>query len=280
VHFHDLLLTTGGTTFNGISVSKPTSATFDGYGPLSDFLNVTLSGTPGPDIATTNSWLSGILLTRVSNVNFVNVHINGTEAYNATAGTGGNGIVLAGGPGSQDFGIVYNFTNCLFNNLLNGIIYGNMIQGVAVNQSNFTGGYTGIGVPPGEAGLDELTVTGSQFNTGYVEINGLSPAADIIVQGNLFLIPPSAVAINVNSVVSKRFTANGNVFAAVNTFNSGQTGIAMGGSGGTVTGNTFDRLNTGVSLTGTGANVQSNSYNSVTTQVGGCSGNTCGGGSQ
>lgn len=239
----------------------------------SDITNVTCRGSDG--YVQVKYWSDCLTLHSVSVVNFTNV-------YAAGPGTvAGNGVQLVST--STAPGVQYNFQSCTFNWNTFGIYYGNFIQGVTVNQSNFTGGNTGIIAPTVATTLDQLTVTNSQFN---VTSNGILLQTNVPgtqITGNLFgMVVPSSTGITIGN--PGLYTISGNNFGG--NLSASSVGISLASaasSSGVITGNVFYRLVTGIqisALTG-GVNVQSNAYNGNTTNVNNLAGgaNTIGGGS-
>jgi hypothetical protein len=238
----------------------------------SDITNVTCRGSDG--YLATNVWSDCVTVKSVSNINFLNLFSSGPSI------AGGNGVQLIST--STAPGVAYNFENSTFNWQNIGIYYGTYIQGVTINQCNFTGGVTGIIAPSGAVALDQLTITNSQFNTTGTSINLQVniPATQII--GNLIAVLNSGQS-GISITQPGLYTILGNNIGGNGTSNT--YGIYFTGgsasSSGVITGNTLYRLNYGIYLnTGiSGVNVQSNAYNAVTTDVTGGAGNTIGGGS-
>jgi hypothetical protein len=156
--------------------------------------------------------------------------------------------------------------------LNNGVAIGPHVQGVTVSQSNFTGNYSGIGVPGGEVGLDQLTVSGgNQFNNA-IDLNILSTFPNLVVSGNgPFIVGTGQIGINY-SAASWMTTITGNTFNA--SLGTSQ-GIVLNGSGtpdtgpAAIVGNNFNGLGTAVMLStnSTGALVSDNVYTGNTVNV-------------
>lgn len=236
----------------------------------SDISNVSFRGIDG--YTQTFYWNTAIAVNSVSTVNFTNVFATGSVSSN------GNGVVL--GSTASANGTQYNFQGCTFNYLAVGILYGNYIQGVAVNQCNFTGGTNGIVCPTGTVATSELIVTNSQFNnsaTAFLFQTSI-PATAII--GN-YIIQQVAGAIGISSFQPGLYQIVGNTFNG--TLASSQIGISFssGSAGGVITGNTFYHLPTAIFLpAGTGGvNVQSNAYVLNTVDINNAGANTIGGSS-
>jgi hypothetical protein len=275
VHIRDMTFLAG-TTLTGDAITlNQTTATLSNPANTapSDITNVTCRGIDG--YLQSFYWSDCVTVKSVSNINFTNLFVSGPSTV------GGNGVQLTSTATAP--GVAYNFQTSTFNWNTFGIFYGNYIQGVTVNQCNFTGGSTGLITPNTAVALDQLTVTNSQFNTTS---NGIAllenvPATQII--GNLFgMVVPGSTGVTIGS--PGLYTISGNNFGGNLSANS--VGISLSGpssSSGVITGNVFYRLVTGVKLDATtgGVNVQSNTYNGNTTDVSNASGgNTVGGGSQ
>lgn len=277
-HIRDLSFSTGGAGGGTAAILASTGGT---GGPTpqeqSDITNVTIRGNDG--YSATDYWSFGLSILQWSQWNFTNVFVSGGSSFSGV----GASISSTNPPN----GIVYNFQGCTFNFLATGLQIGNNIQGVTVNQGNFNSN-TGISVPAGEVGLDQLTVTASQFgitNVGTgVSVQSLTPNLQLV--GNLFIVPA-----NSNGVA----LSNTGIWSLVgNSFNEGtgsatRNGITVSNSSGgpgLITGNIFDGmvLGSGVLLNSTSnnVNVQSNVYSGNGTNVtNSCTvGCTVGGGSQ
>jgi hypothetical protein len=196
-HVRDLTLSTGsdvvdvGLMVSSLHASPGPSVVASGQAQ-SDITRVTFRSSGGyadeESVNTTHGWGGGVVLRGPSLVQFSEVTVYGptSRTFDSYGGqSSGNGIVLSGG-NRYTAPVVFNFSGCNFQWLANGILIESYVQGVNVDQSNFTGNAAGIGVPGGETGLDQLTVTGSQFNN----VNGilvLSPLPGLTSTNNLFL---------------------------------------------------------------------------------------------
>jgi hypothetical protein len=201
------------------------------------------------------------------------------------------GISLVGNPnlapGAQ---FLYNVINSNFWYTGVGLLYGGYIQGVTVNQCNFTNGTVGIQTVayPGPGGApalysgQQLAVSNSQFNTSQSLISTPQQIDYVMLSSNLFIVPPNYPGINMPnafyfSIVGNSFTGNNvaNTFAIEigNTF--GQPGI--------ISGNVFSGVDVGVYLLSNSSKVslQGNVYAvnpGKYPYVNGGTGNTIGGG--
>jgi hypothetical protein len=257
IHFRDLSVTTGSTAYKGIIL---TNSTLLGRFAQSDFYRVTFRG----DFSGANNygWTTALQIIGLSNISYDTVLF-----YGASSGTGlditGNSSI------SPYYSIVHNLSKCGFFDLATGFIYGTYLQGVTLNQCNFTNGTTGISIPSGAVGATQITISDSQFNVTGNQILIQAPIAGIFVSGNLIYVPTSNTGILITSsgtVNQSSFV--GNLFAGISA--TGSTGIDVLGSsqGSIVTGNTFDDLAVGVNLAAaSGWNVQANVYANVTIKV-------------
>ena len=243
---------TDGTTANGLTVTIPTTKdTFFAYSAKSDLIDVVFRGnesylTGGVPLGT-KYWAKDVILTNVSNVNFYSVNILGANPSAPTSPVG-IGVVLGTTAPGTDFGVVFNFTNCIFGLLQYGILIDGGIQGVTVLQSNFTGVSYGIAVPAGQTGTAELVVMASQFNAyiSGVEIDSATSAS--MIMSNLFIIPSGAVGFRLATPYQTTISGN--------TFSSGVTGQGYGinitgddaGSMSSIFSNEFNNLLIGINL--------------------------------
>ena len=201
-------------------------------------------------------WVNGIAVNGVSSINFNGVVITSSASFTS----GGNGIVLQGNAIGS---IVYNVNACILDFLQNAMIYGNYIQGVTVNNTNMTNCVNGIVVFGGQTGLDQLTVTGCQFDTTTYNILSQSLLGNVQIANNLLgFRNPTGIAVygEFTTIAITGNSINGQG-------SSGGNGIVItSGTTGIVSGNAFANLETGVWLQQPTSyfNVQSNCYNGVT----------------
>jgi hypothetical protein len=276
VHIKDLSLLTAGTN-TGSAIFATTGGT---GGPTpqeqSTIEDVTIRGADG--FNQTDYWQYGVALAQWSQWNIKGLYVSGGSNFSGT------GIFL--NSTNPPNAIVYNIEQSTFNFIGTGIQIGNNIQGVAVHQCNFDTN-TGISVPGGEPGLDQLVVTASQFgiNAGTgISVNSFFPNVQLL--GNLFIVPASS-----NGVI----ITNGGLFSLIgNSFNEGtgsgsRNGISISSSNGDfglISGNIFDGMVSGSAIVlGSGSsnvNIQSNAYQGNGTNISNScsSGCTIGGGSQ
>lgn len=270
---HNLQITTATANPSGSGLSF-TNTQQSSFAPsqIVDIQNVEINATGS------GYWSNCLALNYVSNLSAVNLTTN-------NGGYQGNSVYLQSSVAAP--GIVYNITNSNLNFSGNGLLYGNGIQGVTLSQDNFLD-KVDVAVPPGESGLDQLTIIGSQFNTAGVSaseyaMNMSSPVANTIIENNLF-------AVNSASGTVLYMPANGgsliigNHFGDVNCsgspcgtgINLGASQTGAGWSGNTIADNQFDYLATAINL-GAGSVSQiygDNVYNVVTNPVSNSSTNT------
>jgi hypothetical protein len=242
---------------------------------LSDVTGVTFRG--GDGYALTDYWATGISVNGASNINFTSLSFVGSSSV------AGIGVALAGT--SSIIPVEFNFQTNSFYGLFYGIQYGNYVQGVTVNQSNFTNVDYGISSASGLTALAQLTIVGSQFNCLANGISLLSnPAPGILIEGNLILVPNGAIGISLTS--AGLYSIIGNSFFNANSTPSGNTGIYIVSSTapGVLSGNTiYGMAGNGIVLGSSShnVNVQSNAYSSNGANlVNNGTSNTIGGGSQ
>lgn len=269
IHVRDMSITTGATaTRVGINVNQ---VVLLGTCVGSDFKDLTFSGDAAA--AAASFWLIGIEIVGLSFVDYDNITVNGS--LNA----GGQGISIAGNAAlTNQYSVVHNLTNCSFNGLANGLVYGDFVQGVTVNGANFDSNATGtahILVLQGAAGIaGQLSVINSQFGgTAGNPITIASEIGDLHLSNNLIFIPAGSAGLLVtttggifnSSITGTTFSGVGSG-EGVLVQNNGTSGSSFGTP---IVGNTFSNLGTGVSL-GTGTttfNVQANSYPNTATKV-------------
>ncbi|HKD66089.1 MAG TPA: hypothetical protein VKB84_04560 [Candidatus Binataceae bacterium] len=271
VHVRDLTISSGQAGADtGLKViqtiTSPGPIIASGSGVQSDFTNLVLRGDDGYFEQAyhhiTHFWNYGILLNGVSFVLFYNVYVEGLFHIPSGGGafadaTSGNGVLVQGASATV-IPVVFNFTNCNFQGLANGILIGAYTQGVSVSQSNFTSNFSGIGLPAGASatGLDQLAITTSQFANLY-DVNLESTFADVLISNNLFLgaTPPTGstkTSIFYN-VPSNNLIIQGNSFRGTGS-SVNSTAIALNGSGSadsgttTVAGNSFTNFKNAVTF--------------------------------
>lgn len=273
VHIRDMSYLTGSVQTGDAITLHQTQATIANPAntALSDITNVTCRGNDG--YLVNNVWTDCVTVTGVSNVNYTNIDVTGTLV--------GVGVNLSGT--ATALSVVHNFQGCTFNYTSDGIYYGSYVQGVSVNQSNFTGGAVGIVSPTGSVGTSQLSVTNSQFNNSGFALLLQASVPGTSVVGN-YIIAQVASAIGVSVFQPGLLQIVGNLFNG--TLSSGQIGInfSSGSAASIITGNSFFHFPTAVFLASdTGSvNVQSNAYTLNTVDVNNAAGaaNTIGGGSK
>jgi hypothetical protein len=238
-HFQDLTFSTGvagGGT--GIDINQTSGGTNS-----SSFTNLVFRGSDGYQAA--NYWATAANLLRVSNVAFEKVFVSGPVT------TAGNGVTFAGTVGAAPG--VFNFTDCTFNFLGNGVTYGAYAQGATFKGCNFTNNTNGISVTAGATGQDQLAVSCCQFgiNNGGAGISLLGSVRDLNVSGCLFLFDnASAIYYGAGNIASIR----GNNFSAGGTVNGIAINVQANDANhmGMIDGNTFFNIGNAILLaTGT-----------------------------
>lgn len=273
-HIQNLSILTGASNLgNGIRLNQ-TAATVanPANSQQSDITNVAIQG----NLGSSSYWANAVSVNGVSNVNFTNDTILG-------AGNNGVGVLLQGT--SSATAVQFNFTGDDISFLNTGIYISPYVQGLSISQSNFNGGPYGIFVPSGANGLDQLSITGSQFNffTSAIYLNGAVP--NMLLSNNLISVSrDNAIGIYING--GGYFNMTGNSFS----LNGSPTNVNMIivsnsiiGQPGIISGNQFIKGTTAVYLTSSssGVSVQSNVYYGNSNKViNSGTGNTVGGGSE
>ena len=287
IHVHDLAMTSGqagGDTALAVNqtITCPTVCA-SGSGVQSTFRNLVFRGDDGYMEQTHHTpahfWGTGIGLSNVSFTIFDNIYVNGQ--FNTHGGpfadaSSGTGVFLHG-TSSTVIPVVFNFTNCNFQGLGNGIAIGPYIQGVSVSQSNFTGNDSGIGALASSPGLDQLAVVASQF-ANMTDLALASTFLDVMVLNNLFLGVAAPLAGTKVSILTGNPTDNlviqGNSFRGAGSSVANNAIILNNGSTpdlapAIVSGNVFLNWQTAVIL-GSGvrnAVVSVNQYNGNATNI-------------
>lgn len=252
-HIRDISITAGKAGTGAALSLNYASSTGVGMG-FTDVTNVRIRGDDG-----INSffWVNGIVVNGVSSINFNGVVITGCASFASS----GNGIVLQGNSVGS---IVYNVNACILDFLQNALVYGNYIQGVTVSNTNMTNCVTGIVVFGGQVGLDQLTVTGCQFDTTTYNILSQSLLGNVQIANNLLGFR-NATGFAIYGMFTN-IAITGNSINGQGSSNGGNGIVITSGTTGVVSGNAFANLVTGVWLQQLTShfNVQSNCYNAVT----------------
>lgn len=257
-HIRDLSFTTGTTATGSAITLSYSSASYIAQGQ-SDISNVTVRGDDG---IATDYWINGVAVNGVSQL-----YLNGLTVTGDATATHGTGLNLTGNTIGS---IVYNIQASTFDYLAVGIEYGTHIQGVTINQSNFTNGGTAIHIASGFSGLviDQLAITNCQFAiSGYV-LESLSELGNINISNNLMgQFGASAIYGNMQNVA-----ITGNTFIGVST-TDGKKVIDITGAGsqptGIISGNNFVSSETAIFLdtTTNSWTIGPNEYSNIGTQV-------------
>jgi hypothetical protein len=250
---------------NGITLSQTVPQEGSARRPQNNFTNLIFRGVTDSDY-----WGSAMFVENLSVINFSNVLVTGNVSM-AYANVG-NGVQLIG----SKMGVIYNFTNCTFDCVGNGIVLAMNLQGINIAGCNFTGCTNGIigSQPPSglplAGNIDQLIVANSQFDCRSCAISTIQTVqiAHLFINGNLFLLLENATGILLDYDLST--TIIGNIFQwnGPNP-NAQQTGVNIsntGGPGGLMLGNRFWGMQTGWILGETTRNwkIQSNIYEACT----------------
>ena len=238
-----------------LTFSRTTGAAGTSADPPSTIENVTFGSlsTGGP------AWDTMVKETSIVAVDFVNDWYSGDLNYSV-------GVDLEGTSGLPS--PVHNFSGNGFYCLNKGIIYGTYVQGVTVSGgSNFTCGNIGIWMPSTDTGMDQLTVSGSQFEVAQHAIYDQVGLPALTVNNNLFITDTSG-SDGINGC-GAQVAISGNQFQAGTA--SGY-GIRCFGAGvGSISGNVFVSQGTnvylGISTSGFLVSATNRSLNTLTTSV-------------
>lgn len=201
-------------------------------------------------------WTRAARLHKVSNVN-----ITGMSAGRFNTPWIGGDILVEGDEPDGQYAVGINFTGFFFSKVGNGILYGDYLQGVTVNQSNFTEVQRcAIEITAGATGFREmLQVFNSQFgfnNDAYYCAN--DNMSETLWNGNLFLLANGVTGLNFGPffAVGNTFVNNQCVqmqFASV----AEESCVVFGAGGDLVTdGNIYKNSGTGVNVTGVDSSVK------------------------
>jgi hypothetical protein len=241
-----------------VGVAAPSSAAFSvrnstALGAIlnSTINNVSFLGSDGGGV--TDYWGIGANIVTQSAVNFTD-----DDFWGPSGGASGIGISVSS-TSSPGFGVIYNVTGSNFYTLSEGFQYGDWIQGVAINDCNFTTGGSGIVVSAGATGLlAELSVVNSQF--GMTTGNGiffLSPVSGSNISNNYFLTFTNKEGVSATTWGGG--TIVGNVFGVAGSVAGGQNAIflenSQANSPTTIVANTFLNNTTAVDLVNTSSQV-------------------------
>jgi Chaperone of endosialidase/Phage Tail Collar Domain len=229
--------------------------------------NVTCRGADG--WAVTDYWTTCFAASAVSNVNFDKIMAQGPSS------AAGTGLSLAGVSGEGVNGAVaFNVSKSFFIGLSVGINYGAYVQGVTVDQTNFTSNAFGIYAPATMGGnLDELLVTNSQCGpTTNGTCFGFARVVDNVGLMNNLILPNGGSSVGINAQYYGRMVISGNQFVAP----LGGNCIVIGGnpedmaSNVVITGNSIDNCSTGIwlqsgaqSVSVTSNNITASSVNAI-----------------
>lgn len=184
VHVEGLGIATSGVgTATGISLFN--SGAQNGFA-ASSIKDVNLFGADG--YAATDYWASAITADSWSNLSIETVNIIGSATG---GGTGGLGTGINIEPNGAVSGVEYTLHDIKHSYGAIGVQIGDLIQGVTIDQSNFTAVNTGVYVPSGDTygDDDELIISNSQFNSNTTAINMQSPVRHTNIHDNYIIVP-------------------------------------------------------------------------------------------
>jgi hypothetical protein len=229
-------ITTGvGNGGTALLLNCPTSIANPANTAVSDLYRLTIRGDDGYGAA--DYWTTGVAVTNASNVECDGLAISGSSSQL------GVGVNLVGLPGAATYGVQYNIAKSNLQYLATGVLYGSYVQGLTVDQTNFTFAANGIADAGSESGaLVQLSVTNSQFNPGPASNgNGIVTATAIgslQIANSMFVIGgPSQSAITLSQ--AKHFAITNNEIQGIgSTLSNGIViGTTMSSSPGIIAGN-------------------------------------------
>lgn len=208
-HIDGCTFTTGAAnTSTGLTLTYAGASSSPANAAPNDIMRSTFRGSDG--YAATNLWNVGIKITSVSNVNLIGVYVVGgnVSAGYANAATSGTGLSLAVTTAAA---VAINVIGSTFDYLTTGILYGTLVQGLTVANSNFTGDSQGIVVPVA-ANVTQLSVTASQFNNAISGIVSNTPAGAVSISGSLFFVSATSGFGIVLSQYAQTMVSGNNIF--------------------------------------------------------------------
>lgn len=195
-HLRNFSITTGTNGASGgfaFNITQNGSIPAAGYDAPNEISGVTVRGSDGYFAAGSNYWATGVIITNVSNVSWINDYFIGPGTPN-TAGyvTLGTAAVVQGtfsGGTCTTYPVAHNFVASYFNQYGTGVQIGNCVQGLAFTSVNMTGGQFGVHIPPGlQPGLTEFAAIGSQFNEAAGGIRFETFMNNVTISGNTFYV--------------------------------------------------------------------------------------------
>lgn len=246
-----------GKTTTGLSVvqnnaSSPNPA-------QSDISGVSIHGQDG--FGAEERFARGVYLHQVSNVTITNSAIAGSAEGNPYASEGFC-LYLSGTAPSPPVQI--NIIGSQINYCGTGIFYGPYVQGVQIVASNFVGNNIAIYQPKDNKGNDQLSILGSQFNSGTSNIILSAPIDGVSITGNdFYLTEKGKYSIEIPGI---QFAITANCFIQLGKPKT--TALSIGSfmlDAGIITGNSFNNFNVAIWLQSSSSrvNVQSNAYSDI-----------------
>lgn len=229
----DIAITTDDATGvnTGITLTSNQVTTGTNGGAQNDFIDVVFRGHDGYGVA--DYWGVGL-----STITADNITID-RFGYYGVPGVVGTGVKTSSVSATK-FEAIVNVTNSVFYQCNKGIEYGAFVQGVSLVSTNITDCNYGVYVPASETGLDQLSISESQFNCVIACVYELSDVPNTVIIGNLFIINASAIGIAYN-VAPVQLIVEVNAFGGANTTNDIAINLgASGGSGNIISGNSFN----------------------------------------
>jgi hypothetical protein len=269
-HVRDLSITTG-QAGGGTGLTLTSTAHTQG---ISDIYRVTLRGDDGYNV--TDYWGIGVFSHYITNLNVEGLMVIGQ----GTTGAGtlhGLGMQVEGAPAVPDYAVQVNVAKSVFEVLGTGILYGSYLQGLTVDQCNFSIVGNGIQSNGSETGvLAGLAVTNSQFglfNNGGAGILTLTTIINTQITNNFFdMNAPGTNSVAIWLSSFNHFNIIGNSIgspAIANGLDGILLGTATAGGSGVISGNDIFLFGTGINIgaSATGVLVIGNTLEANTTAI-------------
>lgn len=262
-HIRDLSILAGNKSRSATGLSILQANAFSPNPAQSDISDLSIHGKDG--FNADDRFARGIYLYQISNVSLTNIAIVGSSDGAPYAS---NGTCLSMEGSSVSIAVQINIISSQINSCQYGIHYGDHVQGLQIIATNFVGNETAIYQPNKNNGNDQISIIGSQFNSGLRNILLETAIDGVSICGNFFYLSEiGSASIEMPGV---QFSIQGNSFVQFGTARA--TAISIGAyllDAGSITGNSFDNFNTAIVLQNNSerVNIQSNAYSNTVSKV-------------
>jgi hypothetical protein len=242
----------GGTGYNctglgGVAIPVSAAANVGGLVRLTVASTSTLSSGSFTRVSGVATGADGVwVITVIDGTHVDLVGSNGASLGTVTPGT------MSGPP--FYYGVVFNLQACAFNNFTSGFVYGDFLQGVTINQTNFDGCTVSISTPSQCVGtLAQLAITNCQFGifgAGYLGIITQAPIIGLQICNCQFIVSPVDNVTAIWLENNAHFTLIGNIITTFAPTLGNTNGILIGSGGAKsiITGNIIRHYAIGILL--------------------------------